>query len=166
MTPKGPLPRRRHARRRTILTPPALADLGLAFGWRRRRRRFGRKVIAGIAGQAGAGVEHDVLAHAEHVLIVRLGDRQALIEVDLGHVQAGLGVALHQQGGQAVIGIFASLAQGGDRRQLQGAGDQRGIGGVSAGGGLLKSAMIAASTPMAVNTGLKGGTQESGLAMA
>ena len=87
-----------------------------------------------------------MLAHAEHVLIVRLGHGQALIEVELGVVQTNVLIRVGQNGVDLLVIVFRASAQGGYGRHRQGAVHQGRIGpGVrpsrhqerrSAGGGL------------------------------
>src|SRR5580704_16077195 len=55
---------------------------------RQRGHRGGRAAVVRGVADALAGVEHGVLAHAEDVLVLWPGDGHALVEVELGHLEA------------------------------------------------------------------------------
>ena len=67
-------------------------------------------------------------AEAEHVLIVRLGHGQALVQVQLGHVQAEAGGGVVQQAFQRGLVLLAALAEGGQGRDGEAAGHEGGEG--------------------------------------
>ena len=73
-----------------------------------------------------AGVVHGVLAEAEDVLVLRASDGHALIEIELGHLQAEGAVALGQQRREPVAVGALSAPEHGLRRQRQGLGVERG----------------------------------------
>jgi hypothetical protein len=75
-----------------------------------------------------ADVDHRVLAQAEDILVLRPRDGQALVEVQLRHVQAVGRIGLGEHRHHLAEAPFVGVAEGGQRGDRQGAHHHRRVG--------------------------------------
>ncbi len=84
--------------------------------------------MADLAGDAMAGVAHDVQTQAKHVLVIGPGYREALVEVELRHVEAVAVGVVHQERHDVIHVAVPGAAQHRQGRQGQAADHRLAVG--------------------------------------